>query len=134
MDERPVDDDCVQNGNKRFIDSLRIAAWGFREAFMDRNFKIQIAFGLAAMVLALLLKVGWTRLALLVLCISHVLCLELINTALEKNVDLASNKHYHPLAKAAKDIAEGAVLVASISSILIGLMILGPPLWALLFR
>jgi diacylglycerol kinase len=53
---------------------------------------------------------------------------ELFNTALEAAIDLAS-PNLHPLAKAGKDAAAGAVLVTAIGAILTGLLIIGPPLW-----
>jgi diacylglycerol kinase len=57
---------------------------------------------------------------------------EFANTALEAVVDLVS-PDYHPLAKAAKDVAAAAVLVGALGAVVVGLLILGPPLWARLF-
>jgi diacylglycerol kinase len=54
---------------------------------------------------------------------------EFLNTSIEAVVDLASPDH-HPLAKIAKDVGAAAVLVAALAAILVGLLILGPPLWA----
>lgn len=53
---------------------------------------------------------------------------EFLNTAIEAVVDLAS-PHKHPLAKVGKDVGAGAVLIAAIVAILVGLLILWPPLW-----
>ena len=66
--------------------------------------------------------------AVLVLTIAMVFTAEFINTAIEAVVDLASPVH-HPLAKVGKDVGAGAVLVAALAGIVIGLLILGPPLW-----
>jgi diacylglycerol kinase len=66
--------------------------------------------------------------AVLVLAIAIVFTAEFINTSIEAVVDLASPVH-HPLAKVGKDVGAAAVLVAALSAILIGLLILGPPLW-----
>jgi len=66
--------------------------------------------------------------AVLVLTIAMVFTAEFINTSIEAVVDLASPVH-HPLAKVGKDVGAAAVLVAALSAILIGLLILGPPLW-----
>jgi len=66
--------------------------------------------------------------AVLVLAIAMVFTAEFINTSIEAVVDLASPVH-HPLAKVGKDVGAAAVLVAALSAILIGLLILGPPLW-----
>ena len=54
---------------------------------------------------------------------------EFFNTALEAAVDLASPEE-HPLAKVAKDVGAAAVLIAAIGAVLVGLLVLGPPLWA----
>ena len=73
--------------------------------------------------------------AVIVLTTAMVFTAEFINTAIEAVVDLASPAK-HPLAKVGKDVGAAAVLIAALSAILIGLLILGPPLWsrlALLF-
>lgn len=66
--------------------------------------------------------------AILVLTIAMVFTAEFINTAIEAVVDLASPAH-HPLARVGKDVGAGAVLVAALAAVLVGLLILGPPLW-----
>ena len=66
--------------------------------------------------------------AVLVITIAIVFTAEFINTAIEAVVDLASPTH-HPLAKVGKDVGAAAVLVAALAAILVGLLILGPPLW-----
>ncbi|HVM72778.1 MAG TPA: diacylglycerol kinase family protein, partial [Anaerolineales bacterium] len=65
--------------------------------------------------------------AVLFLTIALVWISEFINTALEAVVDLASPE-LHPLAKVGKDVGAAAVLLAAITSVLVGLLILGPPL------
>jgi len=66
--------------------------------------------------------------AVIILTITMVFTAEFINTAIEAVVDLASPSH-HPLAKVGKDVGAAAVLIAAIAAVLIGLLILGPPLW-----
>jgi diacylglycerol kinase len=66
--------------------------------------------------------------AVLVLTVAMVFTAEFINTAIEAVVDLASPER-HPLAKVGKDVGAGAVLVAALAAVLIGVLILGPPLW-----
>jgi diacylglycerol kinase len=70
--------------------------------------------------------------AVLILTIMAVWMGEFVNTALEAAVDLVAPEP-HPLAKAAKDVAAAAVLVGAIGAVIIGLLVLGPPLWARLF-
>ncbi len=66
--------------------------------------------------------------AVLILTIAMVFTAEFINTSIEAVVDLASPQK-HPLAKVGKDVGAGAVLIAALAGVLIGLLILGPPLW-----
>lgn len=65
--------------------------------------------------------------AILILTICVVWTSEFINSALEAVVDLAS-PYKHPLAKVGKDVGAAAVLIAALSSILVGILLLGPPL------
>lgn len=85
----------------------------------------------ATVVVLVGLWVGLTPIdwAVIVLTIAMVFTAEFINTAIEAVVDLASPVH-HPLAKVGKDVGAGAVLVAALAGIVIGLLIIGPPLWA----
>lgn len=66
--------------------------------------------------------------AILTLTIAMVWTSEVLNTAIEAVVDLASPVH-HPLAKVGKDVGAAAVLIAAFVAVLVGLLILGPPLW-----
>lgn len=65
--------------------------------------------------------------AVLILTIALVFSAEFVNTAIEAVVDLASPLH-HPLAKVGKDVGAAAVLIAALAAVLVGLLILGPPL------
>lgn len=85
----------------------------------ERNFRVQGAAGWAALSLAWLGGLPATRVAVLLGLVATVLALETMNTALEVLVDLASPEH-HPLAATAKDLAAGAVLVASLGALLAG--------------
>ena len=94
----------------------------------QRNARIHFVVGTVACLLAFWLGVSRVEWAVLVFTIALVLILEGLNTAVELAIDLAS-PNVHPLAKAAKDLAAGMVLVAAIASVAVGLLILGPPLW-----
>jgi len=85
---------------------------------------------IASIVIALGLWLGLSARdwAVIVLTIAMVFTAEFINTAIEAIVDLASPDH-HPLAKVGKDVGAGAVLVAASAAVVVGLLILGPPLW-----
>ena len=118
---------------------LRLRARSFRYAFSgwgyvlrtQKNAWIHAIFSIAVILLAFLLKVGLRDLAVLVVTITTVWMSEFLNTALEAVVDLASPQ-FHPLAKVGKDVGAAAVLIAAMASVLVGLLILGPPLVAFL--
>jgi diacylglycerol kinase (ATP) len=94
----------------------------------QRNAWIHAFFTVAVVVVALWLRLSLRDWAVLFLAIALVWTAEFINTALEAVVDLASPEQ-HPLAKVGKDVGAAAVLLAAMASILVGLLIMGPPLW-----
>ncbi len=118
---------------------FRLRARSFRFAFAgwwyvirtQKNAWIHALFSIAVLLLALFLNLGLRDLAVLVVTIGMVWMGEFINTALEAVVDLASPQ-LHPLAKVGKDVGAAAVLIAAMASVLVGLLILGPPLVAFL--
>jgi diacylglycerol kinase len=115
------------------LKSFQFAFAGIAYLFRtQRNARIHAVLGAMACALAAWLRVPRSDWAILLLTIACVLILEGMNTALEAAVDLASPE-IHPLAKIAKDVSAGMVLIAAIASIAVGLLILGPPLWAKLF-
>ncbi|MCS7282825.1 MAG: diacylglycerol kinase family protein [Anaerolineae bacterium] len=119
--------------NSSLRDAFRCAFSGLWYAFRtQRNFPIHLSVAAGVVVLAIWLHIPPSQWAVLLLTMGLVLVLELVNSALEYVVDLAS-PGIHPLAKAAKDVGAGAVLLAALVSVGVGLLILGPPLWARLF-
>ena len=109
--------------------SFLYAAKGIGYAFStQRNFRIHVGFALGAFCLSFFLGLNKTDLAIMALTATSVLIVELLNTAIESVVDLAIGKRFHPLAQIAKDCSAGAVLLASISSVLIAVLLLLPPL------
>jgi len=95
----------------------------------QRNAWIHAVISTVVLLLGLWLGLGALEWAILILTIALVWMAEFVNTALEAVVDLAS-PDLHPLAKVGKDVAAAAVLVGACTAILVGLLILGPPLWA----
>lgn len=106
--------------------SFRYAGAGLRWAVQtQRNMRIHLAVGALAVILALLLRFSARDLAIVALTITIVLTLEMLNTVVEAVVDLASPE-YHPLAKIAKDVAAGAVLVTALGAVAVGLLLYLP--------
>lgn len=107
----------------------------FRDAFTglgyvvqtQRNARIHLAITLLVFVIAAWLRITAQDWGILVLTAALVWTSELINTALEAVVDLASPQE-QPLARAAKDLAAGAVLIAALAAIVVGVLLLGPAL------
>jgi diacylglycerol kinase len=96
------------------------------------NIRIQLCIGALVMILGLWLGLPVCDWAVIALAAGLVLCAEAFNTALEAVVDLASPEQ-HSLARVAKDVGAGAVTLAAVTSVLVGLLILGPPLWQRMF-
>jgi len=113
----------------------RIAAFGhaFRGWWYvirtQQNAWIHSVVAITVFILGLWLNLPGRDWAVLVFAIAMVFMAEFINTAIEAVVDLASPVH-HPLGKVGKDVGAGAVLVAALAAVFIGLLILGPPLLA----
>ena len=92
----------------------------------SKNFKIQLIFALSSLMIGFLLQISISNYVILIAAIISVLILEIINTSIESIVDLVVNKEFSILAKISKDTSAGAVLLASINSVIIGLYIFIP--------
>ena len=116
---------------------IRLRARSFRYAFAgwwyvirtQKNAWIHAVISFAVIIVSLWLQLLARDMAVLVLAIAMVWIAEFLNTALEAVVDLASPE-LHPLAKVGKDVGAAAVLIAALASIIVGLLIIGPPLLA----
>jgi diacylglycerol kinase (ATP) len=98
----------------------------------QRNAWIHMVVSIAVILLSFILHLNPSSWALILLAIAMVWIAEFLNTALEAVVDLASNHQQHELARVGKDVGAAAVLIAAITSVIIGLLILGPPLWTMI--
>jgi diacylglycerol kinase (ATP) len=88
----------------------------------QRNMRIHFAIATAVLIAALWTGVDKIELIALLLAISFVLIAEMINSALEAGVDVATTA-FDPLAKLAKDISAGAVLIATVNAVAIGYLV-----------
>ena len=122
---------------RRLIRFFYSRARSFRYAFAgwwfvlrtQRNAWLHAITSLSVIAISLWLRLPAHDWALIILAITVVWTAEFINTALEAVVDLASNHQRHNLARISKDVGAAAVLIAAVASVIIGLLILGPPLW-----
>lgn len=97
----------------------------------EKNFKREIALGIIALILSYILKIDKIEFIIVLTMICLVLTTEIINTAIERTVDLVT-KEYHELARIAKDVSAGSVLVTSIFALIIGIIIFIPKIITLL--
>ncbi|MBO8203753.1 diacylglycerol kinase family protein [Prochlorococcus marinus] len=94
----------------------------------SRNFKIQLIFAFTSLFIGFLLQICLSNYVILVATIMSVLILEILNTSIESIVDLVVKKEFSSFAKISKDTSAGAVLLASINSVIIALYIFVPKL------
>lgn len=99
----------------------------------QRNARVHLVVAILVTIAGILLRVSALEFALLYVAIAGVFIAEMFNTVFEICVDLAKPE-YHPLARIAKDVAAGAVLLSALLSVVIGLFVLGPHVWVVLFH
>ena len=121
--------------NRDLVASLEFAMTGIFTAILEeRNMRKHVVTGVAVILAGFLLQVSRIEWIFLLLSIFLVIAFELLNSAVENVVDLACNYHFSMLAKKAKDMAAGAVLVVSLFSAVTGALIFIPRIWELLFN
>ena len=112
--------------SKNVFHSFKYAFSGLKYGFINtKKLHIDLIFIIAVIICGFVFKIHYVEWAILLGCISLVVSLELMNTAIESVVDLAS-PDVHPLAKVSKDVAAGAVLLSAIMSAIIGFIIFIP--------
>lgn len=106
------------------------SGWGY-VLRTQRNAWIHATISSIVIILGFMLRLSPRDWAVILLTICMVWMAEFINTSIEAIINLASPQ-IHPLAKIGKDVGAAAVLISALTSILVGLLILGPPLWKFL--
>ncbi|BFL54605.1 diacylglycerol kinase [Streptococcus pasteurianus] len=113
---------------------MEFAITGIITAFKEeRNMRKHMISAILAIIAGTVFRISVTEWLFLLLAIFLVITFEIINSAIENVVDLASNYHFSMLAKNAKDMAAGAVLIISGYAVLTGLIIFVPKIIALIF-
>ncbi len=111
-----------------FLQSFVYAFQGLRYAVRtQRNARVHLIIAILAIGMGLWLGISPVEWGLVFVAITGVFIAEMLNTVVEACVDLATEE-YHPLAKIAKDVAAGTVLLNAVLSIIIGLFVFGPHL------
>jgi diacylglycerol kinase len=110
------------------MESMRYAHKGIRHAFWtQRNIRIHLFIGAAVFAAGFYLRLDRNEFAVLIITIGFVIMAEMVNTAIEEAVDLASPGR-HEKATVAKDVAAGAVLFSAVCAIIVGCLIFIPHL------
>ena len=110
----------------KLINSFKHAIRGIKSALKsEQNMKVHFIIMELVILMAIILNLSTLEWLIILICFMSVISSELFNTAMEKCVDLASPK-FNELAKLAKDIAAGSVLITAFFSALIGLIIFLP--------
>lgn len=111
---------------RKFSSSIKYCLEGINFVITNEsNFKKEIVIGIITLLLSYILKISRIEFIIILIMIALVLTSEIINTSIEKVVDLYT-KDYNNLAKIAKDVSAGSVLVMSIFSLLVGVIIFLP--------
>jgi diacylglycerol kinase len=109
---------------RSFFESLGFAFTGIRKtAARERNFRIQIIMAILAIIACIILQANIFEFVLVGFAIFFVLSMELVNTAIEAVVDLATGGKAHPLAKKAKDCAAGATFMAAVFAVIVAVFV-----------
>ncbi|MEI3611681.1 diacylglycerol kinase family protein [Pseudogracilibacillus sp. SO30301A] len=115
----------MEGNGKRGI-GLEYALNGLKEAFIrERNFRIHLFIATIVIITGFYFRLKWFEWIFIIIMIQTVLITELINSLIERIIDYIKPE-LHPKAKIIKDISAGAVLVAAITSIIVGLIIFIP--------
>ncbi|WP_035661486.1 diacylglycerol kinase family protein [Halalkalibacter akibai] len=118
--------DRNKRGFKRLLRSFMYATHGLMYVVKnEQNMQIHLIVTVISLIAAFLLQLPLLHWVILLLVIAGMLSLEIMNTAIERTVDLVTEE-YHPLAKRAKDISAAAVFVYCIFAVVIGLIIFIP--------
>ena len=117
--------------NQNFLKSVKIAVYGLKCAFHEeKNFRTQFMIGIVVVFFMIFFGLNYIESSILILMILVVLSLELINSQIEKFLDLIQPEH-HPRVKIIKDFSAGAVLLSAIGSVVIGVLIFLWQCWLL---
>lgn len=130
-DQKSPQKQIPQNEWAKFITSFKFAFSGLWYALRtQRNVGVHVCIAILAIFMGIVLHISAVEFALVFVAIAGVFVAEMFNTVIEICIDLAS-PDYHPLAKIAKDVAAGAVLLSALLSVAIGLFVFVPHLWIL---
>lgn len=117
---------------RKFMLSFKYAGHGMKDVFkQEQNFRFHTVAAVLTVAAGFFFRISVTEWLIILIAIGNVMALELINTAVERTVDLISPDN-HPLAKKAKDAGAASVLIFSITAAIAGAIIFVPKILSFL--
>jgi len=110
---------------RSFSDAFRGLAFAVKT---EINFKIELCAGIIVVVLMLIFRITDAKALVLIMAIAAVLLTEIMNTAVERVMDVI-HPEYHPYVKNVKDLMAASVLITSLAALILGLVIFIPYIW-----
>jgi diacylglycerol kinase len=98
----------------------------------ERNLRVHLFAAVLVLISALVLEFSITKICILLLTIAGVMSAEMFNSAIEFSLDAIFHNRYSKMVGMAKDIAAGAVMIVTVSAILIGVLLFVPPIYSIL--
>ncbi|MET3699280.1 undecaprenol kinase [Bacillus oleivorans] len=118
--------------NRTFLSSFKVAISGILlVSKQEKNFQFHLVCAAIAIIFGCIFSISWIEWFFVCSAIFGVLTFELLNSSIERVVDLVT-EDYHDLAKAAKDMASGAVFLFAVYAVIIGMIVFLPKIWSLL--
>ncbi len=112
--------------DKRFVKSFAYAWEGIKYVFQhDQNIRVHFFIAILVIIFSLMLDVNPFEMGILGVMIMLVIVTEMINSTMEKIVDLITKEH-HEEARIAKDVSSGMVLLTAVGSVIVGILIFTP--------
>lgn len=112
--------------------SFKYAFRGIRAVISsERNAKVHILFAILAVILSVVLKVGLLEFLFVFIAVLLVFLSEIVNTAIEKTLDLISQENNH-IVQLTKDMMAGAVLLSALGAVVVAVVVFGPHIWQLI--
>ena len=125
-DQKTPQQQLTQSDLAKFIASFKYAFNGLWYALRtQRNARVHVSIAILAILVGIVLHISAVEFALVFVAITGVFIAEMFNTVFELCIDIAA-PDYHPLAKIAKDVAAGAVLLSAMLAVVIGLFVFVP--------
>ncbi len=119
--------------SQTFFKSLKHALSGIRYTIREeRNFQLEIIAAVLSIMAAFFFPLTLVERLIIFLLVGVILALELFNTAFERLLDMLKPR-IHPYVKVVKDVVAGAVLIVSVTALVIGVFIFAPYIWILLW-